>query len=270
MSFGDPKFLGIQGILELATIGRDQARDDRFISAVSPEFRNVQNRQILNQDAPLQAPHLILASQSAQLSLSAVQANFQVQFYGEYIDDIGRGLDYAERKLLAVFRALEAIDAGVTSIGVIAKFNFPRGGDETEGPASQVLGTLTKIDIDPSHLEDAQVRVALKVRDTYFVHLNVENYELRQYEQPIQPGVQNIRVRPWLGTSQEKGIDLTVDINNKLEARVKQGDPEVTSDGVSAVVGMLRHVATTSGPKFAETGEISVASLTESSEAEAH
>jgi hypothetical protein len=269
MALADPKFLGVQGILELAEIGRDQARDDKFITAVSPEFRNIQNRQILNQDAPLQAPHLVLASQSSQLSLSAIQADFQVQFYGEYLTDIGRGLDYAERKLLAVFNALEAVGAGTTSIGLVAKFHFAHRDEDIETAPEQVLNTLTKVQVDAADLEDAQVRVALKVRDTYFVHLNVANYELRQFEQPIRPGMQNMRLRPWLGRVEETGVDLTVDINNKLEGRIKKADPEITSDGVTAVVGMLKHIATTCGPKFAESGEISVASLVESSGVEA-
>jgi hypothetical protein len=271
MSLGDPKFLGVQGILELSEIGRDQARDDRFIQAVSPEFPNIQNRQILNPDAPLPAPHLILASQSSQLSLSAVQADFQVQFYGTYADDITKGLDYAERKLLAIFRALEAAGASVTSIGVVAKLHFPRTGAEEPGPAADILQTLTKVDVDSTDLADAQVRIALKVRDTYFVNLNVANYELRQFEQAVRPGMMmNIRVKPWLGTVEETGVDLTVDINNKLEAQVQMKDPQVTSEGVSAVVRMLRDIATSSGPHFAATGEISVAGLTETSEAETH
>ncbi|HEX3174554.1 MAG TPA: hypothetical protein VHQ43_10125 [Solirubrobacterales bacterium] len=265
MALAAPKFLGVQGVLGLTEFSRDPARDERFITAVRPEFQNVQNRQVLAPETPPQVPHLILASQSSQLSLSAAQAEFQVQFYGDYLDNIGKGLDFAERKLLAIFDGLESVGTSMSSIGLVSKFHFPYGDEDADSAPAHVMKTLTKVDVDPTDLEDASVRIALVVRNVYFVHLTVANYELREFEQPLRPGMQNLRLRQWQGTVAETGIELTLDINNKLEARAKQAEPEVTSEGVRAVVGMLKDVATTSGPKFAETGEISVANLVESS-----
>ncbi len=266
MALGNPKFLGVQGVLGLSVLGRDQARDEQFIAAVRPEFENLQNRQVVGLDAPPQVPHLILASQSSQLSLSAAQAEFQVQFFGEYVDDVERALAYVERKLLAVFNGLETVGAGSTAIGIVAKFHFPdQTGDPQTAPI-HVLNTLTKTEIPSEDLEDASVKVAVRVRDTYFVHLAVSNYEMRQFEQAMRPGMQNLQIKPWTGTVTETGVDLTVDINNRLEARIKREDPKVTAEGVSAVIGLLSDVATNSGPKFAETGDVGLSDIVASSE----
>jgi hypothetical protein len=269
MALTAPKFLGVQGVLGLSQVGRDQARDDRFIAAIRNEFPNVQNRQVLNHEAPIQAPHLILGSQSAQLSLSAAQADFGVQFYGAYVDDIEKALEFTEKKLLSVFNALESVGAGIWSIGLVAKIHFPDESGNPQAAPMHVLKTHSKLEVDSESLEDARVTIALRVRDTYFVHLTVSNYEIREFQQPVRPGILDMRLRPWEGTASETGINLDVDINNRFEARTAGGEPKVTADGVRAVVGMLKNIATDAGPKFADTGEIALESIVASSEAEA-
>ena len=110
-------------------------------------------------------------------------------------------------------------------------------------------------------MQDAQVKLALKVRETYFAGLTLNNYELRKFERPIMPGITELRIRPWEGRVDETGLELVLDINNNLEARTKQADPEVTSEGVGAVVSLLREIATRVGPEFAETGSLSLERL---------
>ncbi len=75
------------------------------------------------------------------------------------------------------------------------------------------------------------------------------------------PGTTEIRIRPWEGRIDDTGLELTLDINNNLEARVKEADPEVTSEGVGSVVSLLREIATEVGPDFAETGGLSLERL---------
>jgi hypothetical protein len=267
MALSAPKFIGVQGVLGLSQLGRDQARDEQFIAAVRDDFANVQSRQVLNLEAPIQAPHLILGSQSAQLSLSAAQADFTTQFYGSYVDDIEKAMEFTEKKMLAIYDGLEAVGVGTWSIGLVAKFHFPDETGDTQAAPTHVLNTLTKLEVDPDALEDAQVKVVLRVRETYFVHMTVANYEIKQFQQPMRAGVLDTRLRPWEGTATETGINLDVDINNRLEAKDKE--PVVTTDGVRAVVGMLKNVAMDAGPKFADTGEIAFDSIVASSEVEA-
>lgn len=151
-------------------------------------------------------------------------------------------------------------------VGLIATFHF--SGDEIAGttPARHIELNLLRTDIEPEEaLQDAVAKVALRVRDTYFVSFTLSNYEERRLERPLMPGMGPIRVRPWEGEVEDLGLELVLDINNNLEARTKREDPVVTDDGVHAVTKLLRDIGETIGPEFAETGRVSVEALTASS-----
>jgi len=262
-----PKILAVQGVLELREFGRDQARDERFIAALRSEFPHVQNRQMVPAEAPLQAPHLILASQSAQLSLSAATAEVEIQFYGELVTTVDKALKYAERKLRAVYEALSSVGVSTEIFGAIARIHYPRpDGDEMTAP-HRVLETLTSIKVSSDDLEDAGVKVALKVADTYFVHLAVENYEVRKVEQAMRPGL-NMPVQQWRGTTEETGIELVVDVNNKWERRRKQEETNVSAAGLAATMALIEHLAVDAGPHLVETGEVSVSDLADAARRE--
>lgn len=262
VSLSDPKILGVQGVFELHEMGRDQARDEQFIAAIRREFPHVQNRQMLPAEAPLQAPHLILASQSAKLSLSALSAEIEIQFYGELVTAVDNALEYAERKLNAVYDALSAVGVPTEIFGAVARIHYPRpDGDALTAP-HRVLQTLTNVEIESNDLEDAGVKVALKVADTYFVHLSIENYETRKIEQAIRPGI-NMPIQQWRGTTDETGIELAVDVNNKWKRRRTQEETDVSAEGLAATMALIHHLALEAGPHLVETGEISVPDLTD-------
>lgn len=260
MPLSDPKILGVQGVFELHEIGRDQARDEQFIAAVRPEFPHVQNRQMLPAEAPLQAPHLILASQSAKLSLSALSAEVEIQFYGELVTNVDKALEYASRKLNAVYDALNAVGMRIEIFGGVARIHYPRpDGDDLTAP-HRVLQTLTGMEIESNDLEDAGVKVALKVAETYFVHLAIENYETRKIEQAVRPGI-NMPVQQWRGITEETGIELAIDVNNKWERRRRQEETDVSAAGLAATMALIRHLAAEAGPHLVETGKVSVSDL---------
>jgi hypothetical protein len=137
--------------------------------------------------------------------------------------------------------------------------------DEDPSAAEHILRTHLRPIVDEESVQDAVARVAVKVRDTYFVTLTVSNYESRMMEQPMVPGMQVMRMRPWEGRPDDVGLELVLDINNKLEARVSHHRPRVTVEGVRAACRLLRKVTTSTGPTFAETGKISVQDLEASS-----
>jgi hypothetical protein len=260
-----PSFVMAHGVLGLRDgVGMDPARDERFIQALQPEFANVISRQIPPAGMPVLAPHLVLASTSSQLAVSLGQLDFEVRLYGGYLNDLDRSLEYVERKLEAVRTALGAVDLAPTAVGLIATFHF--SGDDIDGatPAQHIQTTLLRTDVDAGALQDAMARVAVKIRDTYFVTLTVANFESRLVERPIIPGLA-ARVRPWEGELRDQGIELAIDINNNLEGRVRQEETDLTETGLQAVTQMMRELATTTGPAFAETGQLEVAAIAASS-----
>ena len=262
-----PTFASAQAVIAFAdAASRDPLRDEKLIQAVKAEFPNVINRQLLPPEAPPPVPHLTLASTSSQLALSSTQVDFQVRFYGDYQSDLDQALEYLGRKLSAIRAGLVASDTSPSTIGLIGVFNFSGEEFDGEGPAGYILRTHLRTEVDRNSLQDAVARVGIKVRDTYFVTLTISNYEFRVLERPIMPGMQAIKVHPWEGTVNDQGLELRVDINNNLEARVQREDPVLTEDGIRAALGLLRQVAATTGPVFAESGQVSVDELVEGSQ----
>jgi hypothetical protein len=130
-----------------------------------------------------------------------------------------------------------------------------------------VLATHLKLDVDAADVQDALARVAVRVRDTYYVTMTVSNYESRLIDRPFLPNMQAVTVRRWEGQVNDLGVQLDLDINNALEGLTLERDPVVTEDGVHAVVRMFKEVATSAAPVFVETGRVDVENLVASSSA---
>jgi len=247
-------------------MSRDPETAERFIAGVRNEFPNILGRQVLPPEAPIQAPHVTLASSSSQLAVSSAQADFEVRFYGGFLDDLDLALEYVERKVLAVLAGFTAVSVEPMMIGIIGTLHFSLEDLDHAKTLAYILRTHVRNDIDPGQVQDVNLRIGVRVRDTYFVNMTVAAYESRILERPLMPGMPAIRVRPWEGRVDDVGIELTLDINN-LESRAQQADAVVTEEGVRAVVRLLREVTLTTGPRFAETGEVSTEALTASSHA---
>jgi hypothetical protein len=265
MALPDPRLSAVQSVLQFSgPAGREPARDEAIVQGVKSEFPNVVLRQYLPPDAPAIAPHLVLSSTSSQLAVSAVAAQFQVQFYGDYLGDVELGIEYVERKLSAVLAGLRAAEIEPATVGVVAAMHFPFSVGEEQAVIDHILGTHLREAVDPSQVQDAVARVAVRIRDTYFVTLTIKNYETRIVERPIFPGMATVSVRPWEGRVEEVGIELGIDINNNLEARTT-GTAVVTDAGIEAMSGLLRELAVSSGPRWADTADLDIAALTERS-----
>jgi hypothetical protein len=252
-----PVFVRAHGVLGLPNLLPSRAElDEGFITAVQDEFPTVVNRQPALAQAPMNMPRLVLASTSSQLALSPGQADFEVQFYGDYTTSADLALDYIHRKIEAIRRGLAAIGQTPSNIGLIFStwFSFK---ERDEGPAAHILKTHLRIEADPETVQDSSAKIALKVADKYFINLTVTNYESRSFQRPILPGSQMpIMIKPWEGTIEDVGIELTLDINNVLENRVNEGSVEVTDQGVTAVLDLLRHLAEGPGTEFVESGTV--------------
>ena len=136
-----PTLTAAHGVLNLRDfVPQSAGRDERFIAAVRSEFPNTLNRVSLPQEAPPNTPHLVLASTSSQLAVSRVQADFEVRFYGDYLNDNERALQYVERKLATVMAGFEAVGSTVSMIGVIGTLRFSFAGRE-DRPVDHILQT---------------------------------------------------------------------------------------------------------------------------------
>jgi hypothetical protein len=251
-----PRFVAVQGVLGLpALLPPSPELDEAFVAAMRTEFPNLVMRQ-----APMalagNTPRLVLTSSSSQLALSPNQADFEVRFYGEYPENANLCLTYIQRKIEAIRRGFAAIEFTPATIGLVARLQFSFK-DIDESPVAHILKTHLRVDLDPDDVADAVARVSLKVRDRYFVTLRVVNYEVRVLQRPVMPGdLQPMLVKPWEGSIEDCGVELTVDINNTLENRAEQRDATVSERGVASVVELLNQVVVQAGPRFTETANV--------------
>lgn len=263
MTLSAPSLQRAHAVFQFASFTRDAAKDERFIEAVKGEFPNVISRQQLPPEALGAAPHVVLASTSSQLALSGIQADFEVRFYGDYVDDLERAVEYLERKLATILGGLVAAEFVPVTLGVLGSVKFPFETAADPGPAEHVMSTALKTEVAPAVLQDAVARIAVRVRDTYFVSLTLSNYETRHLERPVMAGIGGIAIRAWEGDLDEVGVELGIDVNNLLEARERSELPVVTETGLGAITRLFREIAMRAGPEFVETGTLSVDAITE-------
>lgn len=257
MDLPAPVIVGVHAVFGLATTLPFKGDiDERLVASLSGEFPNVVSRQLPLPGSPLLGPRLILTSSSSQLVVSAAQLDFDVQFYGDFLSNSELGLKYVRRKLDAIRTAIDALGERAVSVGLIGKFNFSFKNVEAD-PVEHIIATHLRSEVPPNTAQDAGCRVALRVRDKYFVNFNVANYEARVVQRPMLPGPQQVIVKPWEGEVSDSGVELTVDINNTLEARSLQKDPVITAQGVEAVLELFETVLGDVGPQWALNGELS-------------
>lgn len=252
-----PSYIQAQAVFNLARpIPRRPDIDEAFLNAVGTEFPTVANRQLLPQDAPAGAPHLIVQSTSSQLAVSSLDSNFQVRFYGEFLTDFNRCHEYLARKMEATLRGWEAVGAEPAVVGAVLGMNFSLDNEGGSDAVRHVLSTLVSAGVDPEVVHQANVALGLRVADHYFVNLSAANYELRTLNRPILPGAQTVVVAPWEGSISDAGVELTVDVNNRLASQQQGQHVVVDSAELERILEVHRNAASELGPAFLETGRV--------------
>lgn len=265
MVLDPPKYPQAQCVLTFtAPALREPSRDNAIIQTLESEFPNVISRPI-GQSAP-NVP-LVLASGSAQLSIGPAQAEFGVGFYGEYVTSLEGVIRYLRTKLGSVLSTLNGVDVHVLTAGVILVAQYPFAEGSTEQVLRHLLETQIRTDVPVDDVVDVQVRLGLKVRDTHYVSLGVSNYESRSFRQMATPAMPVISIRPWEGEVTERGVQLVVDVNNRLAARQADADRLLDEGAMGEILDVAAVVAEESGPAFLETGLVSSASIEGSLEA---
>ncbi len=256
-----PKFVNAHAVLSLPQPTRRPDLDEGFIQAVRAEFPNVVSRQLLPADAPPNAPHVTLTSTSSQLLLSAAQADFQVGFYGDFVNDVARCVEYIRAKLLVLHGGMDAVGLVPSNIGVIVTIQYSfRDMRHAVTPQGHILDTHLRVDVGgPADVQDAICRVALRRQDMYFLNLQLKNYEVRSLNRPIMPGMQIVTIKPWEGAVEDAGVELLVDVNNNLASRVRRADAPVSQSDVLALIGELETALTTIAPEFVANGRVPLA-----------
>ena len=258
-------FIAARGIVAVPRPTQDPNRDEAFIRAVRGEFPTLVTRQVLPAGVPPNVARVHLASTSSQLTVSAMQAEFAVQFYGTLLDDTDGALAYIERKMRAVLEgmveAAGADDLQPTTIGLIANVHLSRNDEAIGSETAELVGRLLAVDA-AGEIEDAFVRVGLRVGGTHFVSLVASNYQQRGIQRMILPGLP-VTLDPWDGEVTDHGIELVVDVNNRLGAITAGAWAPVGQADLDEAIRLLRVGVLTVGQRFALEGVLDTAPFAE-------
>lgn len=250
-------------MLRYAAPGRgDRTQDTAVIEAVRGEFPATLSTRPHDADLPPNRPHVVLASETAQFSLGFAQSEVLVQF-GDMGQDPTEAMQAAETKVMAALRGLDAAEIQTAGAGVIAVSQLSAASMSGFDAARHIHQHQQRIETDESRIQDAFVRIGLRVADTYFVNLQLMNYETRQLLQPVVGGGVAIALspQPWQGTVVDEGLQLLVDVNTFLEARRTGAGAPVTEERLRTVIGLVRLALTDLADGYIATGVLPVEPL---------
>jgi hypothetical protein len=218
---------------------------------------------VLPPEAPAAIPYLVLQSStgSSRVAMSPVGAEFDVRFYGDFSADRSQCFEYLRGKLGAAMSGWTALELQPAFFGLVVVANFSFA-DMNELPGEFLVSRHTRYEVAPEDLQDAVIRVSARVEDAYFLTLTLSNYETKTIERPVFPGMASVNVKPWEGDVAETGLQLTVDVNNRLTAITRQEDPTVDWEVVDQVVTLVERVAASAAGTFVETGTLNLEELT--------
>jgi hypothetical protein len=233
--------------------GPDQ--DEMFMRAVRNEFPNTVNYQRLPSEASAQIPYLILQSTAARLSLSRQGAQVDVRFYGEFSNNFDACRKYLERKTQAVFDGFRALETIPSFVGIVvtSRYSF-KGEDRT--PIAHMLATHIRVDPGDNSIQDGVVKVSSRVDDRYYLLIQLATYEQKTVERAIFPGMTGIEVKPWEGNVEDSGIQVEVDVNNRLQAISEKRDPRVGPEDLANMFAVVERGVLEATPEFLERGQL--------------
>ena len=257
MPLGEPRMVNAQSVLTFGNpLPRDPARDDLLVAGLRGEFQSTVSRPMVTPGGPVVTAPLVLASNSARLTIAPGEAAFAVGFFGDYVTDLDSALTYVQRKTGTVRVALQNADVDVLVLGVLLTMQFSTGRDGVDEAIATVLEHHFGGTVDEHAVADAQTRIGVRVDNVFYVSMTVSNYETRTFQRAAPLGTSMISLRPWEGDVTDAGVQLTIDVNNRLEARQTTGNRILDGDRLDSIFDVLGTAARERSREIIETGHI--------------
>jgi hypothetical protein len=177
-------------------------------------------------------PFVLLQSGSSQAAFTRAQADFEVNFTGDHRTSTDLARKYVARKMLAIFNAWRAAGANPVFAGLVVTLRASTWGQSDINPVQHVLDKHLRESLSDDALHDTQVQLGLRVAEHYLVTLKVGRYEQRQIVRQVLAGTGSGVIRPWEGETADEGIEVTVDMNNRLRALLERKHTRVDADEV--------------------------------------
>ena len=104
-------------------------------------------------------------------------------------------------------------------------------------------------------------QLGLRVADHYFVTLGLASYETRNINRPVLPGMQGVVHPTSEGVVSDSGLELTIDVDNRLAAVLQREHETVGGDVLHRILGLARVVTEQCAVPYARDGVVDLAAI---------
>jgi len=240
---------------------RTAAASQALAAALSADFPASMQELPVQPDAPAEMPHLVLQSKSAHVLFSRVQADFEARFFGGHERNPEQCREFVGEKMSALLAAWTSGGAQPVMTGMIVTLHFVTP-DDSEVPAVQhLLETHLNPHMNSDSVNEGKISLGLRLHDHYYLTLGISTYEGRQVNRVFGPGIGAAVIRPWDAEVVEEGIEVTVDVNDRLRALVQKKHTRVDRDEVLQVNNLAWDIVKRIAIPLASEGILDISTL---------
>jgi hypothetical protein len=214
--------------------------------------------QTLPTEAPQDASFLVLPGRSSQIAFSQLQADIELEFHDHYETKGELCKALVAERMERLLRAWSTVGAEPVWLGLVITLRTP-----TDEAATHIFETLLRPDEGSESFHEAKVQLALRLRDRYFVTLTVGQYEHRTITREVGAGGPLGPIRPWEGEVTDRGLEVTVDINNRYGALVEKKHTVVDAEQIVAMNDVAWQIVEQVAKPYATDGVLNAAAIEE-------
>jgi len=252
---------GVLGVPLDEPQSRTREAIDQLSAALRVDFGASGHQLPVQDNANPQAPYLVLQSKASVALFSPVQADFEARFFGTHSTDPETCREFVGDKMSTLLHAWSAGGAHPVLAGIVVTLHFVYDEDSEVRPVQHMLDHHFSGGMASDALDDAKIQLTLRVHDEFFVTLGIGSYKTQEINQAILPGVSSTVIRPWEPEVVEQGIELTVDVNNRLRAQVQRKHTRVDDTEIGRVNSLAWDVVKRIAMPLASGGVLDTATL---------
>jgi hypothetical protein len=255
------KYTAAHGVLNLP-VDKPTLRTEDVKSRLGQSLQGLyQGRaeQALPPEAPEEVPFLILPGRSSQIVFSQLQADIELEFHDHYETRGELCKTLVAERMERLLRAWGAVGGEPVWQGLVITLRA-----STDLAASHIFETHLRPDENSEGLHDAKVQLGLRLRDRYFVNLTIGQYEHRTITREVTgPGGPLGPIRPWEGEVTDRGLEVTVDINNRYGALVEKKHTVVDAEQMQAMNDLAWQIVEQVAKPYATDGVLNASAIEE-------
>ena len=164
----------------------------------------------------------MLQSKASHVLFSRIQADFEARFFGSHSTNPDACRAFVAEKMSALLKAWNANGAQPVLAGMIVTLRFVYDDDANIRPVQHMLEEHFSTGMASNAMNDAKLQLGLRVQDHFYLTIGIGTYESQEINRPVLPGLTTAVIRPWEAEVVEEGIEVTVDVNNRLRAKVER------------------------------------------------